>query len=368
MNSNDKSTGLQQHITEAKRQVEICNACRYCEGYCAVFPAVNRQRSIIDSDLIQLANLCHNCQGCYHACQYVEPHEFRINLPRALADVRVKSWQQYSYPRWLADKFHHNGVAIVFALVTAIALLFALITAFKPEAGNGFYSVLSHSIMVALFGPAFIAPLIIIYMGLKDYWREINAGSLKMRHIRHALNNAATLKNLSGGQGQGCNFENGDRFSNKRRWLHQASMYGFLLCFASTSAATVMHYLLDLQAPYGAWSIPKLLGIPGGILLTLGCFGLAWLKRSATESLGATSVLGGEMAYTLLLGSTGATGLALYFATDTVWVPILLAIHLGTVLSLFLLMPYSKMMHVFFRLAALIRDAQQQNPENQPAR
>jgi citrate/tricarballylate utilization protein len=23
---------------EARRQMEICNACRYCEGYCAVFP------------------------------------------------------------------------------------------------------------------------------------------------------------------------------------------------------------------------------------------------------------------------------------------------------------------------------------------
>jgi hypothetical protein len=29
-------------IAEARRQVEICNACRYCEGYCAVFPAINR--------------------------------------------------------------------------------------------------------------------------------------------------------------------------------------------------------------------------------------------------------------------------------------------------------------------------------------
>ncbi len=25
---------------EARRDFEICNACRYCEGYCAVFPAM----------------------------------------------------------------------------------------------------------------------------------------------------------------------------------------------------------------------------------------------------------------------------------------------------------------------------------------
>ena len=27
---------------EARRQIEICNACRYCEGFCSVFPAMTR--------------------------------------------------------------------------------------------------------------------------------------------------------------------------------------------------------------------------------------------------------------------------------------------------------------------------------------
>ena len=36
---------------------------------------------------------------------------------------------------------------------------------------------------------------------------------------------------------------------------------------------------------------------------------------------------------------------------------VLLALHLGTVLALFLLVPYSKMAHGFYRTAALIRDA-----------
>ena len=31
-------------FAEADRQLTICNACRYCEGYCAVFPALERQR------------------------------------------------------------------------------------------------------------------------------------------------------------------------------------------------------------------------------------------------------------------------------------------------------------------------------------
>ena len=30
-------------LAEAERQLDICNACRYCEGYCAVFPALERR-------------------------------------------------------------------------------------------------------------------------------------------------------------------------------------------------------------------------------------------------------------------------------------------------------------------------------------
>lgn len=29
---------------ETARIMQICNACRYCEGFCAVFPAMERRR------------------------------------------------------------------------------------------------------------------------------------------------------------------------------------------------------------------------------------------------------------------------------------------------------------------------------------
>ena len=30
-------TRLEELVAEAQRMLAICNACRYCEGYCAVF-------------------------------------------------------------------------------------------------------------------------------------------------------------------------------------------------------------------------------------------------------------------------------------------------------------------------------------------
>ena len=34
---------LTEPESEVSRQMQICNACRYCEGFCAVFPAMTRR-------------------------------------------------------------------------------------------------------------------------------------------------------------------------------------------------------------------------------------------------------------------------------------------------------------------------------------
>lgn len=343
---------------EARRQLEICNACRYCESYCSVFPALHRQRAFSDGDVAQLANLCHNCRGCHYACQYTAPHEFNVNIPATLAKVRQQVWQQHAVPSWLASTFHRSGVAISVMVVTAFALLLWMIQSTESTANAGFYDLISHNALVALFVPAFIAPLVATYIGIRRYWKHIGGERIRLGQVRAAMGSIATMKNLAGGHGAGCNFEDEDRFSHARRYYHQATMFGFLFCFAATSAGTLMHYLFDLPAPYGLLSLPKLLGLSGGILLCVGTIGLGYLKTKADPELGDRSVWSGEMGFILLLFSASSTGLALYALAESPWLPALLALHLGTVLAFFLLMPFSKMVHGFYRLAALIRNEQ----------
>jgi citrate/tricarballylate utilization protein len=349
-------------IAEARRQVEICNACRYCEGYCSVFPAMTLHRAFSDGEITQLANLCHNCRGCYYACQYVEPHEFALNLPQALAEVRVESWERFIWPSRLAKAFQTHGVALAGALFVAIVVMIAVALALRPADGEGFYAFVSHAIMTSIFIPASILPIAIIAAGVRRYWREVGGARVTLKHLRAALGHAARLKNLSGGAAEGCNYEKEDRFTMVRRVAHQAVMWGFLLCFASTVSGTALHYL-GLPAPYGPLSLPKLLGIPGGLLLTVGGLALVRLKLRADRSLGAPSVWGGEMASVLLLIATGASGLVLYWSTGTVAVRPLLVFHLAAVLALYLTLPYTKMVHVPFRFAALVRDAQERKPQ-----
>lgn len=344
-------------IQEARRQAEICNACRYCEGYCSVFPAMHADRAFSDGDITQLANLCHNCRGCYYACQYTAPHEFDLNLPKALAEVRQDSWKAHTWPAGFGDLFGRSGLAIAVGLVLCFAVIFAIAQAVRPESGDGFYAYMSHGLMVAIFTPAFLLPLAVVALSLRAYWKSVGGGAFRLVDLWEAVRSAGQMKNLKGGHGDGCNFEDEDRFSHARRHFHQATLYGFLLCFASTSSGTVLHYGFGLEAPYGLFSLPKLFGVPGGILLCIGTAGLAWLKTKADRSLGAPAAWGGEMAFVLLLFFVSFSGLALYAATGTAAVQTLLAIHLGSVLAFFLLTPYSKMVHGFFRMAALTRDA-----------
>ncbi|MEO0344498.1 MAG: tricarballylate utilization 4Fe-4S protein TcuB [Pseudomonadota bacterium] len=342
---------------EARRQIEICNACRYCEGYCSVFPAMFSERMFSDGDVTQLANLCHNCRGCYYACQYTEPHEFAINLPRALAEKRQESWKDLAWPSAFSSLFDRSGVILSAGLVLAVATLFFCVTHFRPASGTGFHTYMSHALMVSIFAPAFLLPLIAIGVSLRRYGTEIGRVTVRWADIWEASMAAGSMKNLKGGHGDGCNFEDEDRFSNKRRLYHQLTLYGFLLCFASTSSGTILHYLLDLKAPYNLISLPKFFGVPGGLMLCFGTAALAVLKCRADTNLGAPSVWGGEMAFVLLLFGVSATGLGLYASTGSVAVPALLAIHLGFVLVFFLTMPYSKMAHGFYRMAALVTDA-----------
>ena len=92
-------------FAQAEFNMQVCNACRYCEGFCAVFPAMERRLTFAKADLRYLANLCHSCGACYYACQYAPPHEFHVNVPRNFAQVRAETYRRYAWPGFLASLF-----------------------------------------------------------------------------------------------------------------------------------------------------------------------------------------------------------------------------------------------------------------------
>jgi citrate/tricarballylate utilization protein len=358
---------LQQLVGQAKeeaelaRQMQICNACRYCEGFCAVFPAMTRRLEFAQADLHFLANLCHNCGACLHACQYAPPHEFAVNVPQAMARVRRETYSRFAWPQAFAVAYRHNGLVLALALAFGLALFLALAAARQgslwgvPNSGDGsFYAIFPHGLMVSLFAPVFLFAVGALAIGVARFWREAVPGAASGAAVAEATHDALKLTYLDGGHGEGCP-EGSDAWTHARRRFHHLSFYGFGLCFAATSVATLYHYAFGWIAPYGWTTLPKVLGTLGGIGLVIGPAGLWWLRRSRHPQHVEGSQQAMDLGFIALLFLTGASGLLLAVFKTTPALPLLLCLHLGAVMAFFLTMPYGKFAHGFYRGAALLK-------------
>jgi len=357
---------------EAARQLQICNACRYCEGFCAVFPAMARRLEFGHADVHYLANLCHNCGACLHACQYAPPHEFAVNVPQAMAKVRLQTYSEYAWPPALGSLYQRNGLTLALALAGGLALFLLLAimmkgTLWQVLSPGSFYQVFPHNLMVAMFAPIFLFALLALALGVHRFWNEVSpadrAQDAPGAAVAEAVENALRLKYLDGGHGLGCN-EADDAFTLSRRRFHHFTFYGFLLCFAATSVATLYHYLFGWSAPYGLASLPVLLGTAGGIGLLIGPAGLLWLNFVRHPLHGDAAQKPMDRGFIALLLLASSSGIALLAWRDSGAMTLLLALHLGVVMAMFLTLPYSKFAHGVYRSAALLKWAIEKRQPN----
>jgi citrate/tricarballylate utilization protein len=352
--------------TEVARQMQICNGCRYCEGFCAVFPAMTRRLAFGKADIHYMANLCHNCGACLHACQYAPPHEFAINVPRAMAQVRAQTYADYAWPAKLGGLYQRNGLVLSLALAAALALFIGL-AAKAPAGAANFYAIFPHNFMVNLFAPVFLFSVLALAIGVRRFWRDIgpvtSGAPLTAPAAAETTHDVLRLKYLDGGHGDGCNNED-DAFSLSRRRAHHLTFYGFMLCFAATSVATVYHYAFGWMAPYDWPSLPKLLGGVGGVMLCVGTLALFKLKLQRHPLHGDAAQKPMDYGFMGLLFLIGASGLLLWALRSHAQMPLALSVHLGSVMALFLTLPYNKFAHGVYRTASLLRHAVEKRQPN----
>ncbi len=228
-------------IDEAKRVMTICNACRYCEGFCAVFPAMELRRTFSAEDMKYMANLCHNCRACYYACQYAPPHEFDLNVSKTFSALRLETYKEFAgyelvkifSTKILPSCYWHSFLSLffIFFLVFSIKGPSSLFSIYIGA--NSFYEILPFDVMVIIFLLALTLPLVLIKRGIsifqnvtgmrrKDFF---NFGA----HIQ-AIKDSACLRYLDG-NGEGCNYPD-DKFRKGRKRFHHFLVYGFALCFS----------------------------------------------------------------------------------------------------------------------------------------
>ena len=368
----DSSAGVSA-VDRGQFVMTVCNACRYCEQYCPVFPAMEQRVTFATADLTYLANLCHNCGECLYACQYAPPHEFGINVPQVLAEIRVRSYEVYCWPAFLGVAFRRSSLSTSLFLAAGFAvLLLGGVLATDAESlwqsspAGDFYSVVPHDVMVALFGGVALFVLLAFSVGLRRFWREVSSGAagtagLSPTAARHALRDLLTLRHL---HATGVDCTSGEETRSPwRRWFHHCTFYGFLLCFASTSVAAIYDGVFGWRAPYGYGSLPVLLGTLGGVGLLIGPAGLLALMRRRDPALGDAAQKGLDESFVALLLTTSLTGIALLVLRNQPVMGVLLIVHLGAVLALFLTLPYGKFVHGIYRTAALLKYASEREPK-----
>lgn len=351
----------------AQQAMRICNACRYCEGFCAVFPAMERRLVFHESDIAFLANLCHDCGECLYSCQYAPPHPFALNLPVILAAARRETYRRYAWPGPLHDLLSAQPRGTWIALAAAPLGMLGILAWVVPtpvllgrhaDAAGAFYRVVSHDAMIG--GALVVAALALVgaLVALARFWADTGGrvGSWRDgRAFRQAARDALTLRYLDGG-GPGCAYPD-EVPSTLRRWFHHATAYGFGLCLAATTVAAVYHNVLGWPAPYPVASLPVVLGCVGGVGLLGGPAGLLWLKTRRDPRAADPPQSRSDVGFLLALFLTSLTGFLLLCFRETRAMGLTLGMHLGVVTGLFLTMPYGKFVHAVYRSAALMQHA-----------
>jgi citrate/tricarballylate utilization protein len=328
------------------------------------------RRTFSEQDLKFLANVCHNCRGCYYACQYAPPHEYSVNVPKALGELRLETYREWSWPASLAGLFSRNGLTVT--VITAMSVLLVLVLTLAGKGSsvlfgihmgeNAFYRIIPYPALVLTMSALGIFVVAALLKGFANLWRATGGTTSELidPHANaQALWDALRLKYLDGG-GYGCNYPD-DRFSMVRPWFHHGVFYGFMFCLSATAVAMIYEHFFHLSAPYPFWSLPVILGTIGGICLLTGTGGLLYLKKRMDRAPAAPEALGMDVAFLVLLFLTSLTGLLLLFLRETSLMGILLVVHVGLVVGLFITMPYGKFIHSVYRYAALVRNAMEQS-------
>lgn len=352
-------------MAEGEHMMTVCNACRYCEGFCAVWPAMEYRRSFPPGEMKYLANLCHNCSECYYACQYAPPHEWTVNPPKTFAQIRVQSYEEYAWPRSLAKAFRSNGLIVSLVIVLALTAFSFLVTQTLggrslsvAVPGGDFYQITSHNLLVGVFSAIGLFAALALLVGLIRFWNGIGEATgdlVNPSALALALKEVLRLEYLDG-RGSGCAYP-GEYSSQARRWFHHLTFYGFGLCFAATTLGFIYHYGFHWNAPYAYTSLPVVLGTLGGIGLLIGPAGLWVLKLSRNREITDDDQYGMDTSFLLLLLLTSASGLLLLVLRESASMGTLLVAHLGLVAALFLTLPYGKFVHGVYRCAALVKYA-----------
>ncbi|MBW1881185.1 MAG: quinone-interacting membrane-bound oxidoreductase complex subunit QmoC [Deltaproteobacteria bacterium] len=351
-----------------------CFQCGTCSTTCELSPEIDpfprkemawavwgqKDRLLADPDVW----LCHQCNDCSTRC----PRNARPG--DVLAAIRREQILHYAFPRFVArwlrqPRFIPFLLAIPAVLLTAARLLrdplggalgFSRFT--EDRISYSFSSEFPHWLINSFFGFFSLLVLIITIVGVWRFWQAMKTTVPPERLANPAKGLGAsilsTLKTLW----------LHERFTKcgttrSRYSSHMLVFYGFLaLCVVTLWVITGKHNPLishEFVYPFPFWSPWKALANLAGLAIATGCLLMIRDRLKQTrEAVGSTYY---DWAFILLLLFVVLTGFGtevMHFARMEPHRHIMYFLHLVLIFALLMYLPYSKLAHVVYRLAALI--------------
>ncbi len=350
-----------KNIENARFSLNICNACRYCENICPVFKTIELKRNFTEEDIIYVANLCHDCRGCYYACQYAPPHTFDINIPKILGTLRLETYKKYKKSNFSKKIIENPSLFSIGIFIISFLFYLASFVIYSGKINllqqyNSFYKVLPENFLIITMLIPFTVSLILYVKDLFSYCDYIGvkkADFFKISTHIKSLKSIIFLEFLDGGS-YGCNYPN-EKYSFSRKIYHQLVFFGFAIAFISTLLAAFMSHILNISPPYSITSLPVIFGTIGGVLILLGLTGLIYLRTKMDRIPYADNINSMDTNFILILLFIVITGFLILVFRATSFMPLLFITHLSFVITFFIMLPLNKLQHAIFRYASIYK-------------
>ena len=343
--------------------MKICNACRYCEGFCPVWDVMEYRREFAKGDIEYMANLCHDCGQCFDSCPFTPPNEFSVDIPSILSEVRAHTYEEYTSPSIAAPLLDKR---VRFSLLLLGLSFLGLLTTYfltgnparilgsYTEKGS-FYEILPNifldaaGTMLAMF-----AILTWLVSGLRFINTSKNRERIRPGDLVSAIYESLGERWFRGG-GAGCNYPDREERGSYRKFVtHALVMYGFLLDLLSTASAFVEQDFLGIYPPYPILSVPVISGLAGGLMIIVGATLFLYYDSGGSNPRGK-KMESMDRIFLITLFMVSATGIVLFAMRSTALMGLFLLIHLSFVGLLFISAPYGKFIHLVYRYLSIAR-------------
>lgn len=368
---------------------DTVNRCYQCATCSVVCPLSTEERAFPRKEMLwaqwglasKIAGdadvwLCHQCGDCSAYC----PRDARPG--DVLGAIRLNAIKYYAEPKALAEMLS-NTAGVIGTVVAAFIVWYIVAFLWSLHTGESFPfpegTVAYHKILTFVPIDLVVLPIVGLvvwasYQGISRFWADISKGSGLVSYTGTGPKPAlgplftkylipAIQEILSHKRFEECG-EAKDRAKG-----HKLLLWSFIMLFIVTGLVFVINdiiyvpFLHEHFTPMPLWNPIKIFANIAAVMLVAGAWMIYQMRKNKTEE-GVFKSSEQDWILIWLIFAVGVTGIgAELFRLMNIAAlayPVYI-LHLATVVTLFLAVPYSKFAHLIYRTTAYVYQRYEQD-------